>query len=174
MNEEKQVVELMQTVYNQLSPEKNNTSTNPKKILSGGYAWCLGYVLVFDYLLRKEKYKTKLISLVGYIDKMIEQPHEVIEVKINNRWFLYDPTTNKHFKYSLCELLKNEQLIDKELKSKYNLKKDNRWKNRKYNLFCSTKYYKSVFLVATRNSRYIPITLSLKKRGYYEKHICNC
>lgn len=174
MNEEKQVVEIMQRVYKALSPERNNCSTNPKKILKTGYAWCLGYILVFDYLLRKEKYKTKLISLVGYIDKKIEQPHEVIEVKINNRWFLYDPTTNKYFKYSLCELLKNEQLIDKELKNKYNLKKDNRWKKRKYNLFCSTKYYKSVFLVATRNSRYIPITLSLKKRGYYEKHICNC
>lgn len=173
MNNEKQVVEIMQTVYNQLSPEKNNTSTNPKKILKGGYAWCLGYVLVFDYLLREKKYKTKLISLVGYVDKKIEQPHEVIEVKIDNKWFLFDPTTNKYFKHSLCELLTNEKLINLDLKNKYNFKKDRRWITRKYNLFCSTRFYKSIFLISVRFSRYIPIRLSLKKRGYYEKYFCN-
>ena len=109
MNDEKHAVEIMHTVYKTLSPERNNSSANPKRILKTGHAWCLGYVLVFDYLLRKEKYKTKLISLVGYIDKKIEQPHEVIEVKIDNKWLLFDPTTNKYFKYSLCELLKNEE-----------------------------------------------------------------
>lgn len=171
MNSQKDAIKLMHQIYNQLNPKKNNTSTNPQKILKEGYAWCLGYVLVFNHQLKKRKYKTRLISLVGIVNNQ-KQSHEVIEIKIDNLWYLFDPTTNKYFKYSLCKLLKNENLIDLELQKKYNLKKDKRWTERKYKSFCSTRFYKSVFLIGVRSNRFIPITWVLQKRENYEKYAC--
>lgn len=171
-NAEKRAVEIMQYVYDNISPHKNNKSRNPAKILSEGYAWCLGYSLVLDYLLKKAKFKTRLVSVVSKINKT-DLSHELVEVKIKDKYWLFDPTTNKYFKHSLCDILKNEKIIDIELKKRYNLVKDKRWKTRKYADFCSTKYYKETYKVGLRTSRFIPIRLVLKSREHYEKHICN-
>jgi len=138
--------DLMNFVYNSLNPKKPHNSNNPSNILKEKYAWCAGYTAVMKYLCEKEGFKSKHFTL--YIKKHPKgrgmhkiDTHEVLEILINKKWVVFDPTTNRCLEYDLETLLKKPKLVDKILS---NYKPDKRWIDRDYNLYCSSWFYENV------------------------------
>lgn len=140
---------IMQWTYNKLSPELCHKSSNPVQILKEGYAWCEGYALVMEYICKKEGIKTRKTTLFaknhefGHGDQKVET-HEVIEVKTDKGWTLFDPMANVCFNTELKNLISNPSTADNICR---NIKKDSRWKKRKYGFYCSSYFYKKVFRI---------------------------
>jgi len=145
-NTKERCIDIMNFVYNSLSPEKSQQSNNPLEILKGRYAWCAGYVASMKYLCEKESFKTKHYTLYiknhpkGWGKHKIDT-HEIIEVQIGGKWVVFDPTVNRCLEYDLKTLLKEPKLVDKIL---LNYKKDKRWIEYNYDLYCSSWFYENV------------------------------
>ena len=138
---------IMNFVYNSLSPERSQQSNNPIEILKGKYAWCAGYVATMKYLCEKEDFKIKHYTL--YIKnhpkgrgKQKIDTHEVIEVRISdNKWVVFDPTVNRCLEYDLKTLFKEPKLVDKIL---LHYEQDKRWADYNYDLYCSSWFYEHI------------------------------
>lgn len=129
MNQKKKIARIiMQKVYDSILPYKqcNLDSPTPKECLEGGYGYCMTYAIVFKWLLSLKNIESRSISLVS-INAEIgrEITHVVVEVKIGNKWILYDPTLNLCFGISLMELLENPEIANDIVEAR---KKDDRWK----------------------------------------------
>lgn len=150
--------QIMHWTYAALSPEQKHESGNPEQILKEKHAWCEGYVLVMDYICKKEGIKTRKTTLFaknhvrGRGSKKIET-HEILEIKTKNGWVLFDPMTNVCFNTSLEKIIANPHSSDKICKS---IQKDERWIKRKYNLYCTSYFYKRVFRVEKKSFVALP------------------
>ncbi|MGC8979341.1 methyltransferase domain-containing protein [Caldisericum sp.] len=145
-NGEERCKDIMNFVYNSLSPERSQKSNDPIEILKRKYAWCAGYVVVMKYLCEKEGFQVKHFTLYakdhpkGRGTRKIDT-HEVIEVLIDGRWIVFDPTVNRCLEYDLKTLLKDPKLVDKIL---LNYEPDKRWVECNYDLYCSSWFYKNI------------------------------
>ncbi len=138
--------DLMNFVYISLSPEKSQVSNNALDILKGGYALCAGYVAVMKFLCEREGFKTRHYTLYAQNHpkgrgKNKIDTHEILEIYINNKWQIFDPTVNLFLNHGVKEVLRNPDLVDKNIK---NQKKDKRYYERQYRLYCSSWFYKNM------------------------------
>ena len=162
--------DIMDFVYNNLKPSRSQISEDPVKILKGGFAWCVGYAILTKYFFEKENYPTKWHTLFvkdhprGYGRNKIET-HEVIEARIKNNWILFDPTAGKCLEYNLKTILSNPGLIDEILKKH---PKDIRWKEKRYDLYCSSWFYKKIFKIELET----PFRILVKKAMDKIRKLC--
>lgn len=143
-------LEVMSWIYHNISPEKNHESNNPKEILIQGFAWCAGLTAVLKYILEKENYKVRRVLFYmkphpkGYGHEKIDT-HSCLEIEIDNKWHLVDPMCNVYFNgYSLSDLINDPKLAEAIL-LQYEV--DDRYKQRRYDLYCSKWAYERCFKV---------------------------
>lgn len=140
------VSEIMNFCYKSLLPERSHTGKDPEKILRGGHAWCAGYAIVMKHLCEKRGYPARIITMVSKNHpkgrgKNREESHVVTEVRVNGKWAVFDPTTNKRLGHSINTLLRNPELVDRAVRGQ---KKDRRWRERGYSGYCSGRFYRNV------------------------------
>jgi len=138
--------DIMNFVYQSLSPEKSQSSNNPLQILKGGFAWCAGYAIVMKYLCEREGFKVRHYTLYsknhphGRGRKKIDT-HNIVEVLIDGKWMVFDPTVNKYSENSFQAILKSPKLIDKSFQRE---SFDDRWHKRQYYLYYNSRFYRNI------------------------------
>ncbi|RJQ28490.1 MAG: methyltransferase domain-containing protein [Peptococcaceae bacterium] len=144
------VKEIMSWVYDNLSPERPHLSGDPEQVLLGGYAWCDGYSRVMQHICRREGFKTRRAGFFmkphprGRGKEKIDS-HTLLEVWLEGKWQLFDPTANVYFGgLSLKELINNPTLAD-DLFAGH--KPDPRWLERRYDLYCTGFAFKIAYKV---------------------------
>lgn len=146
------VLDLMGWVYGKLSPERSQEGEDPREILRKGYAWCGGYVNVFQYLATQEGIESRVITLKalhhprGHGPRG-EETHEIVEVKGEEGWIAFDPMANKCLKHGVRHLLRQPSLASEALADQ---PEDDRFRARGYHLYCSPWFYEQVAEVAVR------------------------
>lgn len=160
-------VEAMDWVYKKLNPEQPQASTNPVKILAGGYAWCLGYTIVLGNLLQNEGFNIKWVTMLakdhprGRGAEKIDS-HEVLLLKMENNEVILDPMTNTCISVSLSEVLKNPSFaMDKE-------NPDSRYRARNYCWYDTNFWYSRVFKYCVR-SKINGVFVIWKKNKFFHK-----
>jgi SAM-dependent methyltransferase len=140
LSPQERVSEVMNWVYRQLSPERPQDCAAPRDIITRGYAWCGGYSQALRYILEREGYRTRIVSFYmqphprGHGKDKIDT-HTLLEVKLNDKWSLVDPTCNLFFNgYNLRELVQSPRLADEVFQ---NHRLDDRFVTRRYDLYCS-------------------------------------
>lgn len=159
------VTNLMQWCYNTFNPEKNHIGHYEfiRKIIDG-YAWCEKYASVMQYVCDHEGFKTRRWTLYRRDHPRGRGPnkidtHEVLEVFIDGNWVLCDPTTNLMFGESLESILKNPKMADIVIAA---TPRDERWIQRRYDLYASSWFYKDVWKAEKHTSVYV-----FRKKIYY-------
>jgi SAM-dependent methyltransferase len=127
-----------------LSPERRHRSSDPVEIITGGDAWCWGYVLVLGEALRREGYDVRWVTMVAE-----EHPrgrgrsgtdtHEVIEVAFSDgSRRILDPMAGVAFDHPVDELVRQPLLADTERE------RDPRYRERDYDLYATSRWYELV------------------------------
>jgi hypothetical protein len=156
------VIDVMNWVYQNISPEKPNESGIPQDIINSGYAWCGGYVLVLQFILERQGYKTRRVAFwmkphpKGHgIEKL--DSHALLEVYLDGKWQLLDPTCNIYFNgNSLDDLVHNPDL---DLPIFANHEPDARFRERQYELYCTKWAFERCYKTYYEN----PLVAKLKK-----------
>ncbi len=162
--------DLMGWLYRKLSPDRNQESDDPLEILRGGYAWCGGYVNVFQHVVEREGIDCRVVTLKAFNHprgrgERGEETHDVVEVKVKGGWIAFDPMANRCLGHSIRELLLEPSLLSEVLQAQ---PEDDRFQARGYNLYCSPWFYQHVAEVAVRPAyqgtlRYLPKEIALKE-----------
>jgi SAM-dependent methyltransferase len=148
------LLEIMDWVYHHLNPEQNQSSNDPLEIIAGGFAWCAGYTKVFQYLLERENYRTRRVTFFMKPHprgRGVEQidTHSMIEVEIEGRWHLADPTCNVYFNgHSLADLVADPELAVPVMAEH---EQDERFRERGYELYCTKWAFERCFKVDYEN-----------------------
>jgi ubiquinone/menaquinone biosynthesis C-methylase UbiE len=147
---EDRVLEIMEWVYQNLSPEKSQESNNPVEILSRGYAFCWGYAVVLGKILEQEGFDVKWVTMLakghqkGRGKKKVDS-HEVVLLQIDGKEKILDPMTNTVIPYPLADVLSHPELaVEKK-------EQDSRYKERGYYLYDTSYWYSRVFRYAIRS-----------------------
>nr|WP_287412519.1 transglutaminase domain-containing protein [Pseudodesulfovibrio sp.] len=90
-----QALKIMQQVGNTITLTEP-ASGNGKEILKSGKALCLGMTKAFRALLKDNHIESRRVILKRYMVSRYDI-HVASEVKINNKWILFDPTFNLTF-----------------------------------------------------------------------------
>jgi len=147
---EDRVLEIMNWVYQNLSPEKPQESNDPVEILSRGYAFCWGYAVVLGKLLEREGFDVKRVTMLAKghrkgrgKDKV--DSHEVVTWQIDGKEKILDPMANTVIPYPLADVLSNPELaVEKK-------EQDSRYKERGYYFYDTSYWYSRVFRYAIRS-----------------------
>jgi O-antigen/teichoic acid export membrane protein/SAM-dependent methyltransferase len=144
------ILKYMDWVYRKLEPEATEVSVDPLLELTKGKALCIGYVIVLGGILKRQGYNLTYITMKAKGHPKGRGPlkietHEVLQVKLQGKEHIFDPTTNTHIPYSLEDLLKKPALA-----GKIKHLPDNRYYKRQYHLYDQETWYKSVYSYATR------------------------
>lgn len=142
------LLEIMDWVYHHLNPEQNQSSNRPEEIIASGYAWCAGYTRVFQYLLERENFQTRRVTFYmkphprGRGPQQVDT-HSMIEVEIEGRWQLADPTCNVYFNgHAFAELIADPELAVPVLAQR---EPDMRFRERGYELYCTKWAFERCF-----------------------------
>lgn len=161
------VRDIMRWCYKKLAPARSHTSQEPQEIIKEGFAWCEGYMRVMRYACEREGFKTREWTLYcqnhpkGRGVKKIDT-HEVLEVFIDGRWILFDPTTNVAYGKSLSEIIAHPEIVDKIIDE---AARDERWRARRYDLYASSWFYKNLCRIERRTL----VNTIIKKVKHYAK-----
>jgi ubiquinone/menaquinone biosynthesis C-methylase UbiE len=150
ISRQKRALEVMDWVYRNLNPEKSHESSDPMEILSKGHAFCGGYTSVLGFILRREGYRIKYITMFAKNHakgRSIEKydTHEVLSVEIDGRKVTMDPMVNTCIPYSIDEIIKHPELARKKEDP------DSRYISREYNLYDTEYWYRRVVRYAKRS-----------------------
>ena len=138
-----EVADLMNSVYQSFEPGECKDTDTEYDIMVNKKVLCAGYTLVLYTVLRKYGYNVKWITAFaqdmpkGRGDKK-EDTHEVIELKMNGKKYIFDQMTNRIIPYSLNELLKKPELIADRIEV------DQRYEQRNYYAYDSTFFYRRI------------------------------
>ena len=149
-DELKRVQEIIQFCYNTIEPLKDNPLMNGEQILRDGFAWCGGYARAAKFMVDKENFNSRIVTFFleglpfGRGDKGTDT-HTVLEIWLpqNKKWITCDAMAGVVFPYSLEELIANPEFADQTLNS-LQFKFDERWLNRNYEWYSSSKAYKLI------------------------------
>jgi SAM-dependent methyltransferase len=153
-SEVERMLEIMDWTYHHLSPEQNQSSNRPLEIIVGGFAWCAGYTKVFQYLLERENYRTRRVTFFMKPHLLSPRPeqlesHSMIEVEIDGRWHLADPTCNVYFnEHSFAELVADPELAVAVFAQH---EPDQRFRERRYEFYCTKLAFEICFKVDYEN-----------------------
>ncbi len=174
-SEVERLLEIMDWVYHHLDPEQNQSSNRPLEIIAGGFAWCAGYTKVFQYLLERENYRTRRVTFLmkphprGRGAEQIDT-HSMIEVEIDGRWHLTDPTCNVYFNgRAFAELVADPELALPVFEQR---EPDERFRERGYELYCTKWAFERCFKVdyETRSAAGRARQAFWKIKAGYENH----
>lgn len=154
----KRALRAMDWVYHHVSPCQPNLSLDPAKIISDGYAYCIGYAIALGGLLKREGYSVTWVTMLADGHPRGSGPrrtdsHQVIEVNIKGQRYILDPMANTCIPHSLDQLLLKPQLADDYAN------RDDRCKERGYDLYNTSFWYERVARFAIRRNTRIPIML---------------
>ena len=143
-------LDVMHWVYRKLSPEESSQGNDPVEILTKGYAFCWGYVVVLGELLRKEGFSVKWLSMLAKNHpkgrgRERTDSHEVIVVEIDGKEIILDPMANTCIPHSLSEVLTHPELA----RAKEN--PDERYVSRGYEMYDTEFWYDRVYKYALRD-----------------------
>lgn len=147
---EDRVLEMMDWVYRNLSPEKPQESNDPVEVISRGHAFCWGYAVVLGKLLEREGFHVKWATMLakghpkGRGKEKIDS-HEVVELQIDGKEKILDPMTNTVIPYPLADVLSHPELVVEKKDQ------DTRYKEREYHLYDTSFWYSRVFRYAVRS-----------------------
>lgn len=83
-------------------------SSSSKEVLEYGEGHCGDYAYLMVKELRKKGYEARMVGIASsYYDGM----HTRVEVKIDDKWYIFDPTFNIAFPNSTMEIIKKPDLI---------------------------------------------------------------
>lgn len=139
----------MNWVHRRLRPDTGQEKNDAVGILAGGHAFCWGYVVALGALLRREGYKVRWISMIasnhprGRGPKMMDS-HEILEVDIDGRPYVFDPMTNAQYPHSFMDLLKDPS------KATGTDRPDERYAERGYHLYDTAFWYERVVKYTVR------------------------
>lgn len=140
----------MEWLYRNVSPDEPHTSEASADILMAGRAWCGGYAAVMQSILEREGFTTRRVSFFmkghprGRGEEWIES-HSLIEVELQGKWELFDPTCNIYFDgHSIEELIERPALAAEVLRRR---KPDSRFEERQYDLYCGESAFTRCFRV---------------------------
>ena len=127
-----------------------------RQIIADGHAYCIGYVVALGGLLKREGYGVAWTTMTAAdhpkgFGKRQTESHQVIEVEINGDRYVFDPMANTYFPYSIDELLRQPQLADACAN------RDERCRNRGYDLYNTSFWYDRVSRFARRRNLRIPV-----------------
>jgi SAM-dependent methyltransferase/O-antigen/teichoic acid export membrane protein len=143
-------VELTRWVYGALDPERSSDGEDPWEVLAGRYAWCSGYTLVLNELLRREGYETRWVTMVAGEHprgrgELGEDTHEVLEVTLpDGAVCVADPMAGVWFDASIADLAADPALADAPREC------DERYRSRSYDLYATAFWYSRLRRVAFR------------------------
>ncbi|MEQ9483396.1 methyltransferase domain-containing protein [Coleofasciculus sp. F4-SAH-05] len=159
-------IEAMDWVYQTISPEKPNESGIPPDIIKSGYAWCGGYALVLQFVLEREGYKTRRVAFwmkphpKGHGIEKVDS-HALLEVYLDVKWQLLDPTCNIYFNgNSLDDLVRNPDLA---LPVFAEHEPDIRFRERRYDLYCTKWAFEKCYKTYYENPVFTNFKKSLKQ-----------
>ncbi len=164
VGELERALEAMDWVYRNVSPERSSHSSDPIQILSEGYAFCWGYVVVLGKLLEREGFSGKWVTMLakdvpGGRGKEKVDSHEVLIMEIDGKEIILDPMAHTFIPYSLSEVLRHPDLA----KDKDN--PDARYITRRYSMYDTEFWYSRVFKYAVRLHVKRPIVFWKKNAG---------
>lgn len=135
---------LTRWAYESLSPERMHRSSEPVEILSGGDAWCWGYVLVLGEALQREGYDVRWVTMVAEghprgRGRSRTDTHEVIEVAfVDGSLRVLDPMTGVVFDASAEDLIRHPERANTDRP------RDPRYRERDYDLYATSRWYELV------------------------------
>jgi SAM-dependent methyltransferase/O-antigen/teichoic acid export membrane protein len=144
-------VEITRWVYRALDPERSSDGgADPWEVLAGRYAWCSGYTLVLNELLRRDGYETRWVTMVAEEHprgrgELGEDTHEVLEVTLpDGAICVADPMAGVWLDASIAELAANPVLADTPRE------RDERYRSRGYDLYATSFWYFRLRRIAFR------------------------
>jgi ubiquinone/menaquinone biosynthesis C-methylase UbiE len=130
--------------YESLSPERMHRSSDPLAIITGGDAWCWGYVLVLGEALRREGYKVRWVTMVAEghprgRGRSRTDTHEVIEVAFaDGSRRVLDPMAGVVFDDPVEELIRHPERANTDRP------RGQRYRERDYDLYATSLWYELV------------------------------
>jgi hypothetical protein len=144
-------LEAMHWVYDRLNPEKSSEGSDALKILSGGHAYCWGYVISLGEILRREGFSVRWLTMLakdhprGRGTEKVDS-HEVLLVQLDGKELMFDAMANTLIPSSFADVLKEPELaIPKQ-------HPDKRYQERGYQLYDTEFWYSRVFKYAVRDN----------------------
>jgi SAM-dependent methyltransferase len=144
------IAELTRWAYGNLDPAREHDSKDPLEILAGGHAWCWGYARVLVEAVQREGLSARFITMVAQDHPKgrgakRRDSHAVVEVELpDGRRVVCDPMAGRMFDASLDELLADPGRADDGSRD------DERWRERRYDLYATSEWYRRVVSVAVR------------------------
>jgi hypothetical protein len=147
----KRALRAMDWVYRHVQPTRSNLALDAAQLISDGYAFCMGYAIALGGLLKREGYAVTWITMIADGHPKGNGPrggetHEVIEIEIAGRRYVFDPTANTFFPHCLEQLLRQPQIADACAN------RDDRCKARNYDLYNTSFWYERVSRFAKRRN----------------------
>ncbi len=142
-NSIEEVKNIMQYIYDLIEPGEGVDNDKIFSVLGKKKALCCGYAVTLCSILYQYGYKVKCITATaqnmpkGKGKKRLDT-HELVELKLNGKRWILDPTTNRMFPYGINTLLRKPFLAQKRNSS------DSRYKERDYNNYDTSFFYERV------------------------------
>lgn len=149
-----EVQEIMEYLYNIIEPENDENCDRAEEILKRRKALCYGYAITLYKILKLYGYKVKcLTACAGNMPKgrgsRKLDTHEIVELKLNKKYYLLDCTTNTIIPYKIGKVLKNPALAAEKAKP------DDRYIDREYFYYDTSFFYKRVvYYIKRRGCKY--------------------
>jgi hypothetical protein len=140
-----------------LDPSRGSEIEEPGRILRGGYAQCIGYVIVLGELLKREGHDVRWVTMIADNHPRgrgprLEDSHEVLLLRTGETEVLLDPTADTVIPHPLDEVLRHPSLaLAKE-------HPDRRYQERGYNLYDTAFWYSRVARYAVRTDHRVAVT----------------
>lgn len=151
LSERPRIDALARWCYDALDPREPSNSENALEILAGGHAWCSGSAIVLGSALRREGWDVRWITMVaenhprGRGSQQTES-HEVLGVRLaDGTCCVVDPSSAIRFDTSIENLLAEPHLADTPREE------DARYRERRYDLYSTSFWYRRVIRVAIRS-----------------------
>ena len=135
------VKDILNWIYATIKPSNTFHSNNPEAIIKQKKTLCAGYASLFVYFLKNENICQFKLWHIKTKNKHGKNTHELVEIYINKKWLLVDPTLNIIYHNHLVDLIKNPHLGNQVL---FSITKDERWKEQQYERFTSQQFFKSI------------------------------
>ena len=144
---------VMSWLYDHVRPADGPVAeTEPRRVLEGGRALCLGYASTLGAILEREGFAVAYVTLLARDHELGRPPHrtdshEVLEVREpGGARVVLDPTANNLVPAGLLDLLRNPSLAPSTEAP------DARWLARRYDLYSTAYFYDRVYEACVRPS----------------------
>jgi SAM-dependent methyltransferase len=158
------IARAMDWLYAHLAPGQANAALDVVTILSERHALCIGYAAALLKLLRREGFDASLVTMEaeghpqGHGPRAVDS-HQVVALRLDGRDYVLEPTANIVFPYALEELLAQPALADQFSRD------DERWVQRRYDLYATSFWYERVVRYARRRRPERPVLRWKRRRA---------